>query len=92
MDFEWDPNKDSTNQTKHGVSFAEASTIFADEHELTIYDPGHSEGEHRFLSIGRSSSGRVLVVAYSEPEDNQIRIISARPAEPPERRRYESDT
>ena len=52
MDFEWDPEKGQSNQRKHGVSFLEASTVFGDPMELTIYNPDHSEGEHRFLSIG----------------------------------------
>ncbi|MDS4026792.1 MAG: BrnT family toxin [Candidatus Contendobacter sp.] len=62
------------NLKKHGVSFSEASTIFCDPLELTISDPNHSSGEHRFLSIGRSNSGRLLVVSYTESYQNQIRI------------------
>ena len=59
--------------------------------ELTIYDPDHSEGEHRFLSMGRSSSRRLLVVSYTERRENQIRIISARLATATEMKRYESE-
>ena len=90
MDFEWNPEKEQSNQRKHGVSFLEASTVFGDPMELTIYNPDHSEGEHRFLSMGRSSSGRLLVVSYTEREENRVRIINARPATAAEVKRYES--
>ncbi|MDE0458189.1 MAG: BrnT family toxin [Chromatiales bacterium] len=92
MNFEWEPEKEQSNQRKHGVSFLEASTVFADPMELTIYDPDHSEGEHRFLSVDQSSSGRMLVVSYTEREENRIRIINARPATAIERKRYESES
>ena len=92
MDFEWDPKKEQSNQRKHDVSFLEASTVFGDPMELTIYDPDHSEGEHRFLSVGRSSSGCMLVVSYTEREESRIRIINARPATTTEMKRYESES
>ena len=92
MDFEWDPEKEQSNQRKHDVSFLEASMVFGDPMELTIYDPDHSEGEYRFLSVGRSSSGRLLVVSYTEREENRIRIISARLATATEMKRYESES
>ena len=60
--------------------------------ELTIYDPGHSEGEYRFLSVGRSSSRRLLVVSYTEREAGRIRIINARMVPVTEIRRYESES
>lgn len=90
MDFEWDPEKEQWNRKKHDVSFLEASTVFGDPMELAIYDPDHSEGEHRFLSVGRSSSGHLLVVSYTEREENRIRVINARPATATEMKRYES--
>ena len=90
MDFEWDLAKAESNLQKHGVSFAEAMTIFGDSLEVTIPDPDHSEGEYRFLSLGRSGRGRLLVVAYTERE-GRIRLISAREAAPKERRTYESE-
>jgi len=90
MEFEWDLAKAESNLEKHGVSFAEAITIFGDPLEVTIPDPDHSEGEFRFLSLGRSSRGRVLVVAYTERE-GRIRLISAREATPKERRKYGSE-
>lgn len=90
MEFTWDPVKGAENLEKHHVDFVEASTIFGDPLEVTIPDPDHSEGETRFLSLGLSSEARVLVVSYTEREGT-IRIISARVAEPKERRAYESD-
>jgi uncharacterized DUF497 family protein len=89
MEFEWDPKKAATNLTKHGVTFSEAATVFGDPLEVTIADPDHSEAEFRFLSIGHSEAGRLLVVAYTE-RNNYIRIITARPATPQEARHYES--
>ncbi|MGD0015233.1 MAG: BrnT family toxin [Bryobacteraceae bacterium] len=63
MEFEWDAGKAASNISKHGVTFAEAMTVFGDPLELAIADPHHSQGEFRFVSIGRSASGRLLVVA-----------------------------
>jgi uncharacterized protein len=89
MEFEWDVAKAVSNLEKHGVSFAEAMTVFADPLEVTVSDPDHSENELRFLSMGRSESGRLLVLAYTERE-GRVRLISAREAAPKERRQYES--
>ena len=89
MQFEWDPAKATENATKHGVKFSEAITVFGDPLEMTIGDPGHSVDELRFLSIGLSDSGRLLVVAYTERE-GRIRLISAREATARERKTYES--
>lgn len=89
IEFEWDPGKAVVNRTKHGVTFEEAQTIFGDPFELMIGDPDHSEGEFRFLSVGRSSAGRILVVAYTERQSNKIRIISARTASQAEKSQYE---
>jgi len=91
VEFEWDIAKAETNESKHGVSFEEASTVFGDPLELTIHDPDHSVNEDRFVSIGRSAAGRLLVVAYTEREQNRIRIISARVPVAAEVRRYESE-
>ena len=90
MEFEWDPEKAAGNLAKHGVGFIEASSIFADPFELTLADPGHSGDEFRFISLGTSSGGRLLVVSYTE-RGTRIRIISAREATPRERRQYESE-
>jgi uncharacterized protein len=80
VEFEWDANKAASNITKHGVSFDEARTVFGDPLEMTISDEDHPE-EARFVSIGRSEPGRLIVVAYTERED-RVRIISAREATP----------
>jgi uncharacterized DUF497 family protein len=66
--FEWDPDKAAENLRKHGVAFEEGANVFGDPLEVTIPDPDHSEGEARFLSLGSSADGRLLVVAYTERE------------------------
>ena len=77
MQFEWDPAKAARNLAKHRVSFDEASTVFGDPLAATILDPRHSGEERRFITIGRSTSQRLITVAHAERED-RIRIISAR--------------
>jgi uncharacterized protein len=89
MQFEWDHRKAATNIIRHRVEFTEAVTVFGDPLELTIPDPDQSVAERRFLSIGQSVSGRLMVVAYTE-RAGRIRIISARLADAHERRAYES--
>ena len=89
MEFEWDPEKAERNLSRHRVAFTEAMTVFGDPLEVTIADLMRSEEEFRFLSLGRSEAGRLLVVAYTERE-RRIRIISARVATPKERRDHES--
>ncbi|HDH09414.1 MAG TPA: BrnT family toxin [Chloroflexi bacterium] len=88
LTFEWDEKKAKRNIRKHKVSFEEATTIFADLLSLTIPDPLHSEEEDRFVTMGMSIKGRLLVVVHTERGD-AIRIISARLATPRERRAYE---
>ncbi len=91
MEFQWDPRKDRSNRRKHAVSFREAATVFEDPLSATFPDPDHSLQEERFLTIGMSRVGRILVIAHTEYEE-EIRIISARPATPTERNFYEEDT
>ena len=86
--FQWDARKAAANLRKHRVTFEEAATAFADPLSLTIPDPDHSEDEERYLLLGRGERGRLLVVAHTE-RGADIRIISARPADPHERRDYE---
>lgn len=87
--FEWDPAKATINLRKHGVSFEEAQSVFADERARLIDDPDHSEDEDPFILLGLSSSMRVLVVAHCyRSEGNVIRIISARKATREEQRYY----
>ena len=87
--FEWDANKAAINRKKHGISFEEASTVFGDTLSITIDDPQFRKGEYRFVTIGLSSRGRVIVVAHTDRND-RIRLISARKAKPFERRYYEN--
>ena len=90
-EFEWDPAKAASNLQKHGVSFAEAATVFFDPLSITVADPLHSVGEQRFVIIGLSYQQRQLVVVHSDRGD-RIRIIGARLATPSERKNYESGT
>jgi uncharacterized DUF497 family protein len=88
--FEWDARKERRDRQKHGVGFDEASTAFADTLSITIPDPDHSDDEDRWVTIGLSHRRRLLVVVHTEDDDEQIvRIISARPADPHERRQHE---
>jgi uncharacterized DUF497 family protein len=86
--FAGDHRKASSNARKHGVTFAEASTAFGDPLSVTIPDPDHPGDEERFVLVGMSIRGRLLVVAHAERGDT-IRLISARPAEPSEHKAYE---
>jgi len=87
--FEWDPRKAAANFRKHGVSFEDAESVFADERARRIDDPDHSADEDRFLLLGLSSSLRLLVVAHCYREAGGIiRIISARKATREEQRFY----
>jgi uncharacterized DUF497 family protein len=89
MKFAWDPRKAAANLKKHGVSFDEASTIFGDPLSATVPDPDHSVGERRFITMGVSLPGRLLVACHTE-EAGIFRIISARRATRHEKDRYES--
>ena len=86
--FRWSREKDAANIRKHGIGFAEAMTAFGDPLSLSIPDPTHSVGELRWMLLGHSSRGRLLVVAHAENGD-EIRIISARRATRQERKIYE---
>ena len=89
MRFFWDPKKAASNSRKHGVSFEEASTAFGDYLSFTSADPDHSAGEQRWITVGVSVRRRLLTVSHTEEEEDIIRIISARPATPRERKLYE---
>jgi len=86
--FEWDSRKAESNARKHGVTFEEASTVFADPLGLLMPDPDHSLSEERYLVLGMSARQRLLVVAFAE-RPPRTRLISARRATRRERRRYE---
>lgn len=79
MVYEWDAGKAAANLKKHRVAFDEAATVFLDSLAMTYPDPDHSEGERRFITIGESARGRVILVAHLDRGDH-IRIISARRA------------
>lgn len=88
MEFEWDAAKAARNWRKHGVPFDEAATVFADPFEVSVFDPNHSMAEDRYLSVGTSAAGRLIVVGYTERR-SKIRIIFARRATTLERVDYE---
>ena len=91
MKFAWDPKKTAANLANHSVSFGDASTVFGDPLAGTISDPLHSVEEARFITVGHSASGALLVVVHAE-RGERARIISARLATAAERKRYESKT
>jgi len=88
MQFEWNAFKAENNRSKHSVSFQEAATVFGDPLSVTFPDPDHSIGESRYVIIGMSQLGRLLVVAHTERAD-AVRVISARLATRSEQRFYE---
>jgi uncharacterized protein len=88
MQFECNESKAARNLTKHGVSFEEAKTVFDDPFYVDFYDPDHSEDEERYLIVGESNRGRLLIVSYTERRDS-IRIINAREVTRIEREVYE---
>ena len=91
LGFEWDEGKAKSNLEKHKVSFEEGVTVFHDLLVATMPDPGHSDDEQRFIAIGLSTKGRLLVVVYAERGD-KTRITSCRMATPREQRAYEEES
>ena len=90
VDFEWDEAKDLGNQQKHGLSFSEVKELFESGAEyIEIFDEDHSETEDRFIGIGPINRGLVVVI-YTEPEEDLVRIIGARPANKREQDLYRS--
>jgi uncharacterized DUF497 family protein len=90
-EFEWDTKKAEENLKRHYISFQEASTVFGDFLSRTIRDPEQSLGESRYISMGWSAAGEVLVVSRAD-RGERMRIISARKAFPKEVREYEKET
>ncbi len=88
MRFEWDDEKAARNLAKHGISFPEAATVFGDSLSDTFDDPDHSVEERRFLIIGTSQQGRMLIVSHTD-DGEVIRIIGAREPTRGERESYE---
>lgn len=91
IEFEWDPDKAKENLKKHKVSFNDAGTVFGDPLSMTYYDPDHSIDENRYITVGLSRPGNVLMVSHTD-RGNRIRIISARKATRRERRFYEEQS
>jgi uncharacterized DUF497 family protein len=91
VNFEWHSKKATKNLKKHRVSFKEAATVLGNSLSITYPDPDHSIDEHRFITIGESRRGRLLIVAHTERGDN-IRIISAREVTRQERQFYEEES
>ena len=88
MEFEWDEGKAAANLKRHSVDFADAALVLYDDLALTTQDPGDYD-EERFATVGMDALGRILVVVYTW-RGERVRLISARPATPAERKRYES--
>jgi uncharacterized protein len=90
MRVEWSPAKSRANLEKHGVAFSEAATVLSDDWALTREDPDCRD-EWRFVTLGLSATGQLLVVVYTHREPNRIRIISAWRANKPQRKHYEEN-
>ncbi|HYH85735.1 MAG TPA: BrnT family toxin [Pyrinomonadaceae bacterium] len=88
MEFEWNAKKAAANLAKHGVSFEEATTVFGDLLSETFDDPDHSSEERRFIIIGTSEKGKMLIVSHTD-DGEVVRIISAREPTRGEREFYE---
>jgi uncharacterized DUF497 family protein len=88
MKFEWDSRKAAVNRQKHGVSFEEASTVFADPRAVEFFDDEHSTHEDRFITLAMSEKRRILMVVHTERSGDAIRIISARRATRSEANEY----
>lgn len=87
MRFEWDARKAASNRRKHGVSFEEAATVFDDPRVMIFYDEEHSDEEDRYIAIGMSEKGRVIVVSHPH-RGPAVRLISARWATKAEAQEY----
>jgi uncharacterized protein len=88
VNLDWDPAKAEANLRRHGVSFAEAATVLSDDFALTREDPD-ALGEQRFVSLGMSATGVLLVVVYTHREPDIYRLISSWKASKPQRTQYE---
>ena len=90
MHVDWDPHKAAANLREHGVAFAEAVTVFTDDFALTREDPD-ARGEQRFVTLGMSATGTLLVVVFTHREPDIYRLISAWKANQPQRKHYEKN-
>ncbi len=88
--FDWDPGKASANLRKHGISFEDAETVFADEDALLLDDPAHSDDEDRAVLLGLGAKFRIVVVCHTLRDTGRtVRIISSRRATRREREQYQ---
>ena len=90
IEFEWDLSKARLNLRKHGVTFKQAATVFRDPLSITFDDPDHSEEEDRYIIVGLSDAGRLLMVSHTN-RGSRIRLISARELTRSEREAYEEE-
>ena len=92
--FEWDPDKAAINQKKHGIRFEEAARVFLDAHAITVFDDEHSETEDRWVTLGLSDAGKLLLVCHAFRNETrqsaEIRIFSSRKATKAEHQQYEN--
>ena len=89
MIYEWDPKKADENLKRHKISFDEATSVFADPFALTFDDPEHSVDQQRYITIGSSSTQRILFLSHADRGEDHVRIISARSATPTEAHAYQ---
>ena len=89
MIYEWDPQKADENLKRHKISFDEATSVFTDPFALTFDDPEHSVDEQRHITIGTSSTQRILFLSHADRSEDHVRIISARSATPTEAHAYQ---
>ena len=83
LNFEWDPDKASSNWRKHGISFERAATVFRDREALSLYDRAHSQGEDRWITLGMDSQGQLLVVSHTWRESGAGRVRPVAASSPP---------
>lgn len=95
IDFDWDPAKAVSNAAKHGVTFEETMAVFGDPLARSILDQDSSPGEERWVTLGTTTSGNLLVVVHTwhdiDPDRVAVRIISARRATTKEARQYRDE-
>ena len=95
LNLEWDPEKAKQNLRKHGVTFGQGATVLLDPLAVNLYDEEHSREEDRWITLGRSSRGDILVVVHTFDEQSDgnvaVRMISARQATKREKQRYEAN-
>ena len=95
LNLEWDPDKAKQNLRKHGLTFGQGATVLLDPVAINLYDEEHSREEDRWVTLGRSSRGDILVVVHTFDEQSDgnvaVRIISVRQATKRERQRYEAN-